>query len=262
MKHSLLVSVFRFFVTVGMTCLLMFLLLRLWPNAQQSRYSAAHELTEIFINGGRSFIVIALALAFSCGFTAFSLLFARRFHRPGLGIKSCLYILSSIPTIFVGYLVQDFFRQRLGIDLLLTGVDAGKWQYYLIPALVLGVGDGFLNEFIQHAGGEVEAIRRENYLRMAKALGASGGRMWGYIKNDLLVRSSRVMLSRVTALISGTVVVEKIFGISGLGGLAFNAAERGHILTIMLILFCMVIVVSLLNLVYRIIAVILDPRLR
>lgn len=263
MKRPILISTLRFFVTVGITCLLIGLLLRLWPSPQKSGYSTFHELKLIFItHGGRSFILIVLALLFSIGFTAFSFLFSARFHQAGLGIKFGFYLLSSIPTIFVGYLAVACFH-KLGIDLVAIGDKAERWQYYLIPALVLGVGDGFLNEFIQHAEEEVEAIRRENYIRLAKAIGTSGlRRWWEYIQNDLMLRSSRVVFSRMTALISGTVVIEFVFGIPGLGLLVFDAAEKRYSLRLMLILLCMVIVVSLLNFMYRVMAVILDPRLR
>ena len=133
MKRQVFISALRFVVTIGITCLLMGLLLRLWPNTQESGYSTAEELKLIFITyGGRSLLLITLALLISIGFTALSLLFSIQFHRPrfiGLGVKSCFYILSAIPTIFVGYLVLAFFNKHLGIDLVPDGDDVGKLQY-------------------------------------------------------------------------------------------------------------------------------------
>ncbi len=271
MKHTILISLFKFAVTVTIAFLLMTLLLEFWPQevsefapyAQRARaaFSITDELANILRYGRYSLLLIMLALLFSIGFTTCSLLFSMRFRQPkfiGPSMKSGFYILSSIPTIFIGYLVLEFFS-RLGIDLQMYGDDTGKLQYYLIPALVLGVGDGFLNEFIQHAEEEVDAIRRENYVRMAKAIGA---KMWLHIRNDFIVRSSRVILSRMTALISGTVIIEFVFGIPGLGAFAFKAAERGYKERLMLILLCIVAVVSFLNLMYRVMVTVLDPRLR
>jgi peptide/nickel transport system permease protein len=263
MKRVLLITTLRFFVTIGITCLLMWMLLSLWPNLQSSGYSTSDELKFIFIHGGRSLLLISLALLFSLAFTGCALIFSLRFHQPrfiSVGIKSGFYILSAIPALFVGYLVLEFFNKNLGHDLFVASQSqAGQLKYYLLPAFVLGVGDGFLNELIQHAEEEVNAIRRENYVRMAKGM---GGSLWKYIWRDLIVRSSRVIFSRLTMLISGTVVIEFVFGIPGLGDLVFNAAERRYALRLMLVLFCIVIVVSFLNLMYRIMAVVMDARLR
>ncbi len=262
MKYSILISILRFIITVGMACLIIFLLLKLWPNTQKSGYSVWYEIKLVSVNGSRSLILIVLATLFSIAFTAFSLLFSTRFRHPrpiSMGVKSCIYVLSAIPTVFASYLALRFFQQFFGVSLYCIGNDAKGLQYYVIPALVLGVGDGLLNEFIHHAEAELNVIRQANYVKMAKSIGA---KMWPYIRNDFVVHSSRVLFSRITALISGAIVVEFIFRIPGLGWLAFDAAEKRYTSRLMLVLLCMVITVSLLNLIYRVMAVALDPRLR
>ncbi len=132
-------------------------------------------------------------------------------------------------------------------------------MYYILPAIVLGISDGFLTELILSSEDELNSIRRESYVRMSKLIGA---KMWYRIRNDFFIHTSRVFLSRTGALLSGTVVVEFVFRLPGLGSLAFGAAEDSNVLRLMSILIFSVIIVGFLNLLHRLIAVIYDPRLR
>ena len=132
-------------------------------------------------------------------------------------------------------------------------------MYYIIPAIVLGIGDGFLNELLRSSEEEIDVIKRENYLRMAKLIGAN---MWKHIKNDFIIHTSRTIFSRTAALLSGTVIVEFVFRLPGLGWLAFRAAEKQNALELLFILFCSVFIVGFFNVLHLILAVIFDPRLR
>ncbi len=207
-----------------------------------------------------SFFLITLAILVSI---SLSLLWVWLFYRlepysiaHGI-VKVIVYGLSVVPVFLAGYLFilvsSEKFHIKLTMDM------AEGMRYYLIPGLLLGIGDGFLCEMIRHIQTEIKGITSENYILMAKAKGAS---FWKHIRYDLILQTLRVISSRATLLISGTVIIEIIFNLDGIGNLAFNAAETRDVNLLLGILILSVFVVGLVNLVNRMITIWIDPRLR
>ncbi len=207
-----------------------------------------------------SFFLITLAILVSI---SLSLLWVWLFYRlepypfaHGM-VKVIVYGLSVVPVFLVGYLFilvsSEKFHIKLTMDM------AEGMRYYLIPGLLLGVGDGFLGEMIRHIQTEIKGITSENYILMAKAKGAC---LWKHIRYDLIIQTLRVISSRATMLISGTVIIEIIFNLDGIGNLAFNAAETRDVNLLLGILILSVFVVGLVNLVNRMVTIWIDPRLR
>ncbi len=207
-----------------------------------------------------SFFLITLAILVS---VSLSLLWVWLFYRlepypiaHGM-VKIIVYGLSVVPVFMVGYLLilvsSEKFHIKLTMDM------AEGIRYYLIPGLLLGVGDGFLAEMIRHIQTEIKGITSENYILMAKAKGAP---LWQHIRYDLIIQTLRVISSRATLLISGTVIIEIIFNLDGIGNLAFNAAEARDVNLLLGILILSVFIVGFVNLANRMVAIWVDPRLR
>jgi ABC-type dipeptide/oligopeptide/nickel transport system permease component len=110
-----------------------------------------------------------------------------------------------------------------------------------------------------HLRQEFGSVLGERYVKHAKAMGLSP---LSEAKRDLINRSWRVLFSRGTALLSGTIVVEQIFGVRGIGYLIFNAANYKHADSMFLILGCSVIFVIVINCVHYFLTLLIDPRLR
>lgn len=207
-----------------------------------------------------SFFLITLAILVSVLLSLFWVwLFYRLEPYPiahGM-IKIIIYGISVVPVFLVGYLFIMVSSEKFHIKLTMDMVQG--MRYYLIPGLLLGVGDGFLGEMIRHIQTEIKSITAENYILMAKAKGAL---LWQHIKYDLIIQTLRVILSRATLLISGTVIIEIIFNLDGIGNLAFNAAETRDVNLLLGILILSVFVVAFVNLVNRMVTIWIDPRLR
>lgn len=279
MKRYILSSAVRFIASLAIAILLMLLLINLWQNLSektlqsdaQSGSQVLNSPSEHGINISkfsaytmRSFFLIILALIVSSLCTAISLLLSIRFSRlpiVGLSFKAPLYLASVIPYVFAGYFIRTFLGKTFNISLTydLLAPATLRWIYYVIPAIILGVGDGFLNELLSNSEEEIESIKRENYVKMAKLMGAN---IRKHIWQELTIRVSRAWFSRISALISGTVIIEYIFNLPGLGWLAFKSAEKHDTWQLLSVLFCSIFLVSVLNLFHRILAAKLDPRLR
>jgi ABC-type dipeptide/oligopeptide/nickel transport system permease component len=232
-------AIIQFIVTVAIALTVMLLLLG---------WGALGELKQVVKPALRSLGLIGLALPFSILFTLLSQCFKRT--------RLLFFLLSTIPAIFLGYLMTEFLQHFWGIS---YNVDKLHLLKYVPPALALGIGDGFLNEFTQHTQQEFSTVMRENYVKHAKTMGAQ---VYIEAANDFTNRSLRILLTKTTALISGTVVVEKVFGIKGIGDTVFDAIKFEDAGFLSLILCGIVIVVALFNVVHQIMSLFLDPRLR
>jgi ABC-type dipeptide/oligopeptide/nickel transport system permease component len=229
--------------------MMMGLLLYLWykPTA-----NVAYEMKSLLWGALNSFCLIIPALIISIILTSISISLSHRFEKTGLAFRILLYTLSSIPCMFAA-------------DLILKIPSKYSLNIYVSAAFALGISDGFLSELIHDSEEGINAIKRENYVKMVKLIGANTLK---HIKNDIIMHSSRTIFTRFTALISSAVVIEYIFRIKGLGWIAMNAAidqyisETVIVIRLLSIIVFSTIIVVTLGLVYRVITILLDPRLR
>jgi peptide/nickel transport system permease protein len=211
---------------------------------------------QIMKRGVNSLKLMTLSMFFSIlltgGFIYLSLV---RKVNPFLAnfLRWSFYIVSAIPVLFVAY--AFFFKS---VALRASGSEPSL-GYYIIPALILGIGDGFLSEFIRHSEKESESIREQGYVRMAKARGV---KVWKHIRRDFCLRFPQVLISRMVALISGAVIIEVVFNLPGLGRLALQAAEAKDSRQLLGISIFIVLFICVLNFSYRFLAPFFNPRLR
>jgi peptide/nickel transport system permease protein len=203
----------------------------------------------------KSLKLISLSLIFSSFFTAI-FLFSFKIGRSRLtnGLRYIFYATSAIPVLFVGYTFvfkNPTLRAPAETDL---GI-----HYYILPALILGIGDGFLSEMIRHSEQEVENIREQGYLRMAKALGA---KIWRHAWRDYAIHTMQILRLHIIYLLSGAVLVEKVFNIKGLGNLALDAASARDYQKILALSMFILLSVYAMNCIVTMLAYSFDPRLR
>lgn len=220
---------------------------------------------EVIEKGKNTTILIVFSLVFSGGFSLLFIRLGERFRQSRL-LASLMtvmpYMVSALPAFVIGALFIHLSPQLMYPDLLfpeLAEQVPSVWLYCLVPAAILGITDGFLGEMMRHTRDGIDRALGESYIRMARAKGA---RIWHHIRYDLVIHISQLVFSKITMLISGTVVLEYMYALPGVGGLALTAAERNDINLLMgtlVILVCVVIGFNFLN---RLIWVSVDPRLR
>jgi len=215
------------------------------------------EISLLVLSGfATSLTLIVLSLLVSVTFTVSFLYFV---IKTGLGrlsniIRWILYAISAVPVLIVAY-TFFFFNPALKAP----AQGRAGLHYYLVPALILGIGDCFLSEMIRHSEEELTNLLRQGYVRMAKARGAS---IWKHLWRDYAIETMQILSSRFILLLSGTVIIEEIFRLNGLGRLALYAASQRDVHLMLGISVFIVLVVCILNLASHSIVVILDPRLR
>ena len=171
------------------------------------------------------------------------------------------YIASALPVFWLGYLVIYVFIHRFGMFPLLSGSGKAQghpWVYFAVPILVLGIGNGSLSEVIRHLREEMSRVLAEDYIRAARAKGAS---VWGHaFKEGCLLPVTEIVASKIPFIIGGAVIVEQVFNWPGMGRMAWQAAQDRDFPLIMGIAIVAAAFVRLGSLVQRVVYIAVNPR--
>jgi len=170
------------------------------------------------------------------------------------------YVISALPVFWLGYMVIYFFTHKLGLFPLAFGFASGgrKWLYMLLPIFVLGIGNGTISEVIRFLRQEMSRVMAEDYIRTAKAKGAS---VWRHaFKEGLLIPVTEIIASKIPFILGGAVIVEQVFNWPGMGRMAWQAAQDRDYPVIMGIAILTAVIVRLGSLFQSVIYVAVNPR--
>jgi len=172
------------------------------------------------------------------------------------------YILSALPMFWLGYIVIYFFTHKLGLFPVAFGFSTGpqkyRWLYHLLPIFVLGVGNGTISEVIRFLRQELGRVMAEDYIRTARARGAS---VWKHaFKEGLLIPVTEIVASKIPFILGGAVIVEQVFNWPGMGRMAWQAAQDRDYPVIMGIAILAAVLVRMGSLFQRMVYVAVNPR--
>lgn len=164
----------------------------------------------------------------------------------------------SIPSIISGPLLQYVFGVQLGI---LPVAGWGELRYLILPAFALGFIESALIARLTRAS--LLQVLREDYIRTARAKGLSERRVivMHALKNSMIPVVT-ILGPLAAALLTGTFVVETLFGIPGLGRFFVTSVTNRDYTMIMgtVLLYAAFLVVA--NLFVDLMYAVLDPRIR
>jgi peptide/nickel transport system permease protein len=170
------------------------------------------------------------------------------------------YVVSALPVFWLGYIVIYFFTHKLGIFPMAFGFATGvtKWLYMLLPIFVLGIGNGTISEVIRYLREEMGRVMEEDYIRTARAKGAS---VWKHaFKEGFLIPVTEIVAAKVPFILGGAVIVEQVFNWPGMGRMAWQAAQDRDYPVIMGIAIVAAVLVRLGSLFQSVVYVLVNPR--
>jgi peptide/nickel transport system permease protein len=140
-----------------------------------------------------------------------------------------------------------------------TGI--GSWQHYVLPTFTLALPIAAV--IMRMTRSTMLDTLRQDYVRTARAKGAAEGSViWGHaLKNALLPVVTSIGLC-FGSLLGGTVLVESIFSMPGLGMLTINAIRQKDIPMVTGSITFLAILFYLAMLLVDILYAVIDPRLR
>jgi len=167
-------------------------------------------------------------------------------------------ILASMPGFWLGLMMIELFALKLGW---LPSSGIGDFRHYIMPVLTLAAPTAAAILRLTRSS-MLEAIRQD-YIRTARAKGAAERTViWKHaLKNALLPVVTYVGMNFGT-LLGGTILIESIFALPGLGTLVLTAIRMKDIPQVMGTAIFLASMFSIIMLLVDIIYVYIDPRLR
>jgi oligopeptide transport system permease protein len=213
--------------------------------------------------------LIASGFPVSLKLGAASLIFALLFGVP-LGMLAALRQnrptdYAAMTTAMLGISIPNFVLAPLMIlvfavynDWLPAG-GLGGWQNYVMPVLALGTA--MMAYVARLSRASTIEVMRSNYVRTARAKGLSARRVvWVHALPAALTPVVSFLGPAAAGIITGSVVIETIFGIPGLGQYFVQGAlNRDYTLVMGVVLFYGILIVVF-NLVVDLLYGWLDPR--
>ena len=210
--------------------------------------------------------VIAMLLTTAMALTA-GIYAASRHNRLGdTGLMGLTQIGIAVPNFWFAILLILLFSVHLqwfsagGFP----GWDEGvvpALKSLLLPALSLAVVQAAILARITRSA--VLEVLREDFVRTARAKGLSQrATLWGHVLRNAMIPVVTVMGLQFANLLAGTIVVENVFYLPGLGRLIFQSISNRDLIVVrncVLLLAAMVIIV---NFVVDVLYAVIDPRVK
>ncbi|NDC10668.1 MAG: ABC transporter permease [Oxalobacteraceae bacterium] len=175
-------------------------------------------------------------------------------------ISGLVFVLQGSPGFVLALLMIQLFAVEL-MWLPSIGFSADHWRNWVLPTLSLAMFSApSLTRIL--AVNVVEALR-EDYVRTARSLGASDAvTLWRHAVPNALLGAAALAGVQFAALLSGSAVIESIYGWPGLGSLLLESVTTFDFPVVQAEVFVIAVLVFLVNVFTDLLFKQLDPRLR
>ena len=134
-------------------------------------------------------------------------------------------------------------------------------QALLLPALALAVVQAAILARITRSA--VLEVLREDFVRTARAKGLSRrAALWGHVLRNAMVPVVTVMGLQFANLLAGTIVVENVFYLPGLGRLIFQSIANRDLIVVRNCVMLLAALVVVVNFVVDVLYAVIDPRVK
>ena len=172
----------------------------------------------------------------------------------------------AIPSYWLGLVFLLIFAVRLKWFPVsgYVSFSANRWQnlhHLVLPALSLGIFEAaYFTRFLR---SELVEVLRRDFIRTANAKGLAHRRVvFGHALRNALIPMVTVLGLELGTLLGGVVVIEQVFGWSGIGWLALTAVKNRDYPVLQGAVLVVAIAVSVANLLADLTYTVIDPRMR
>jgi peptide/nickel transport system permease protein len=191
---------------------------------------------------------------------------ARRNRAADLSIAVFSQLGLAIPNFWFAILLVLLFSVMLGWLPAggFAGWDAGPaaaLRSLLLPVVALALPQAAILTRVTRSS--VLEVLGEDYLRTARAKGLSRrAALWRHALRNALIPVVTIMGLQFSFLLAGTVIIENVFYLPGIGRLLFQAIAQRDLIVVKDIVVLLAGAVVFINFVVDVLYVLLDPRLR
>jgi peptide/nickel transport system permease protein len=131
----------------------------------------------------------------------------------------------------------------------------------LLPAIALAVVQSAILARITRSA--VLDVLREDFVRTARAKGVSErGTLWGHVLRNAMIPVITVMGLQFAELLAGTIVVESVFYLPGLGRLIFQSISNRDLIVVRNCVMLLAAMVVIVNFAVDLLYASIDPRVK
>ena len=164
----------------------------------------------------------------------------------------------SIPNFWIAILLIYFFSIRLRW-FPVNGI--GTMKHYVLP--VISVTLAGIAGALRMTKNEVLDVLHENYINAAYAKGLPSRKVAvNHVLRNSLTAVTVMIFMQIPWLISGSVIIENVFAIPGMGTLMTNAITAQDFPVVQACILIIAVLTVVFNLLGDIVSAILDPRIR
>jgi len=164
----------------------------------------------------------------------------------------------AIPNFVIGVFLLVIFGVKLGWVSILW---EGHWQNYVLPSVVLGLGPAAFLARLTRAT-MLDEIQHD-YVRTARAKGLRAGAViFRHVVRNAMIPVVTIMGPTIAALVTGTIIIEEVFNVPGMGHLYITSISARDYPVIMgvTLLYAVFIIVG--NMLVDITYGLIDPRIK
>ena len=197
---------------------------------------------------------------------------ARHHSATDVGLMTLAQLGMAVPNFWFAILLVLLFSAKLhwfaagGFDgwYFDDGFWPGLWvglKALVLPAVALAVVQAaILARFTRSA---VLEVLREDFVRTARAKGLGRrATLWGHVLRNAMIPIITVMGVQFAELLAGTIVVESVFYLPGLGRLIFQSIGNRDVIVVRNCVMLLAAMVVIVNFVVDVLYAVIDPRVK
>ena len=210
--------------------------------------------------------IIAMALTTVLALGAGVYAAARHNRAADLGLMGLSQVGIAIPNFWFAILLILLFAVNLrwvsagGFP----GWGAGLWpalKALILPAVSLAVVQAAILARITRSA--VLEVLREDFVRTARAKGLTrNAALWKHVVRNAMIPVVTVMGMQFANLLAGTIVVESVFYLPGLGRLIFQSISTRDVIVVRNCVMLLAAMVVVINFVVDVLYAVIDPRVK
>lgn len=182
----------------------------------------------------------------------------KRYSVSDISLTVTALMLASVPGFWLGIILMLIFSLYLGV---LPSGGIGTFKHYILPVLTLALPSS--SYLLRMTRTVMMETLRQDYIRTAKAKGVTKKSIIfkHALRNTLLPVITSIAMN-FARLIGGTLIIESVFGLPGIGSLILKAMSLKDIPIIMASTIFLATLFMLIMLVVDLIYSFIDPRIK
>ncbi len=184
---------------------------------------------------------------------------ARHQYQPlDYSVTTVSLIFASVPSFWLAMMMMLLFSLKLGW---LPSSGIGTWKHYVLPVLAQGLMP--LASVTRMTRSSMLEVIRQDYIRTARAKGLKENVViYRHALKNALIPVITVIGMQMSMIFGGSVVIESIFSMPGLGTLLMTSINSRDYPAIMGIVFVISLSVCVINLLVDLVYAAVDPRIK